>query len=73
MHPTGRHRGYRGRYQESGELVPEDMLSGDPDEQEMDAELEYRERCMQQLADAVADCHHFLSAKDVIRLVLDAL
>ena len=38
-----------------------------------DEELEFRERCVDTLMNAVAEARTFLPAKDVLRLVIDSL
>ena len=37
-----------------------------------DADMEYRERCMDTLMNAVVEARSFLSLKDVLKIVLNA-
>ena len=41
------------------------------DEQDWDAETEYKEQCLTNLVNAAADCRHFLSFKEMLRIILD--
>ena len=49
--------------------VPEPSAEGEkPD---WDAETEYKEQCLTNLVNAVADCRHFLSFREMLRILLE--
>lgn len=45
----------------------------DRPEDDFDAAIEHRERVMQALTNAVIEAHSLMTAKDVLKLVIDAL
>lgn len=49
--------------------APEPSSGGE--EPDYDAEIEYKEQCITSLLNAVADCRHFLSFKELLAIILD--
>ena len=42
-------------------------------ERDYDAEVEYRERCVDSLVNAILECRQFLTAKETLKIFVDAL
>ena len=57
---------YHSRYD-----LDEPGSSSKSSEQDYDAEVEYKEQCITGLLNAAADCRHFMSFKEMLRIILD--